>query len=313
MIREVTIDTFGEFEFLIDSFQKSREIGFFQSSSSFTERIKSAIVSNNLKVFAKYENGKPIGFIALGNQSSTINALFVDEMADDIIYEERMLFEHGFEYLSHSSSIVKFSGSSGGAVSDTLGGYFEEKGFKKYDRKHMTLTRDRIDELKSPILPDGYYFQVYEESMRDAIADLVFYSNIGNIDVEVFPDFFGSFSNVLALIERIEQNRYGVYKPLLSQVLMHNESPAGVCFLTMTTDDTGYIPDICISKELRRMGLGRALLIYSMKKMMEKEQALERINLDVTKKNVAKQLYESLGYEDVRHYSMYIWRKSEQK
>ncbi|MHA1909143.1 MAG: GNAT family N-acetyltransferase, partial [Candidatus Thorarchaeota archaeon] len=142
------------------------------------------------------------------------------------------------------------------------------------------------------------------------IAEIIYKANSGSIDVQVFPEFFSTIEAVNQLLENIENDRYGKYKEPHSKIISCNGKFIGVCFLTMTSDDTGYIPDIALLPEYRGKGLGKSLLIYSLKEMMNEEEGLKKNNLDVTKANPAKHLYESLGYEDVTHYSMFNWTKS---
>jgi ribosomal protein S18 acetylase RimI-like enzyme len=246
--------------------------------------------------------------VILGLVSGVINVLHVSPDDDNLAETERELFDHGFEYLSKSYESVKIGGRQLGT---TLEGYFETKGFRKYDRKHMTLSREKIEDLESPSLATEFGFKDYTPDQREKVAELVYRTNIGNIDNLVFPEFFGSHENAIRLLENTEQNRYGKYKEPHSKILTHNEEIIGACFLTLMKDDTGYIPDICLLQDFRGKGIGKALLVHSMKEMTRLEDGLAKINLDVTIDNPARHLYESLGYEDVRHYSMYSWIKNE--
>jgi len=308
MIRQITIDDFGEIEDLLDVFVKQRETGIFQPQVPFKDQIRNGLESERIIIFAKYYANSPVGFIVLSPDTSMISVLYVDESAENIATQERELFNFGFDHLTQTLSNIKIGGRQLGT---TLNDYFETKGFRRYDRKHMTLSRRKIELLPEPILPEGYSFETYEEDRRGTIADIVYISNINNIDVNVFPEFFGTLDASTRLLENIEQDRYGKYKHPHSRILMHDGNEIGACFLTMTADDTGYIPDICVLQAHRGKGLGKLLLVYSMKEMVKLESDLVKINLDVTKENPAKNLYESLGYEDVNHYSMYSWNKEE--
>jgi len=306
MIRQVSIDDFEEIESLLDDFVNTREPGFFQQPVPFQEQIKNALSTDRVGIFAEYDGSTPLGFVILGLVSSNINTLYVDAKVKNIAEIERNLFDHGFEYLSERADSVKIGGRNLGT---TLDEYYETKGFRKFDRKHMTISRETIESLESPTLPLEYQFNDYTPHLREQVADIVHRSNQENIDTLVFPEFFGSLENATRLLENTEQNRYGKYKEPHSKILINKGDIIGACFLTLMTDDTGYIPDICLLQEYRGKGIGKALLVHSMKEMTRLEEGLEKINLDVTIDNPARYLYESLGYEDVRHYSMYSWIK----
>ena len=79
--------------------------------------------------------------------------------------------------------------------------------------------------------------------------------------------------------------------------------------MTCRNGDTGYIPDIVIDHDYRGRGLGKAILIHSMKRQLKSDAAITKVDLDVTLSNDARLLYESLGFENVREYTMYTWKK----
>ena len=107
----------------------------------------------------------------------------------------------------------------------------------------------------------------------------------------------------------IEANRYGDYKEGQSWLLTSEGTNIGACFMTIRQGEAGYIPDICVEPEFRGKGLGKALLVHSMKRQLEAEGDLTKVDLDVTLSNNARFLYQSLGFETVREYSMYSWKK----
>lgn len=307
MIKQISSDEFGRIEKNLESFEEKMGPSPFPQPISFKDQMKNALELEQIAVFAKFEKEIPIGIVILSVANSRISILHVEESVDNIEKIERELFDYGFEYLAQSNSTIRIGGRSLGT---TLEGYPETKGFRRFDRKHMTLSRKKIEALPNPELPEGYSFSTYDESMRDEIAGIVFESNVGSIDVEVFPEFFGSLEVSIRLLENIEQNRYGKYQHPHSKILHHNGKSIGACFLTATAEDTGYVPDICILQDYRGNGFGKAILVYSLKEMMRLEPKLVKNNLDVTISNPARFLYESLGYEDVNHYSMYSWEKS---
>ncbi len=169
----------------------------------------------------------------------------------------------------------------------------------------MTLEREEIEKLDSPVLPNGYSFSSYTSEMREEVADLIFKSNEDNIDIHVFPEFFGTIENTVKLLEDIEKSVYGKYKNPQSKIIMKDNECVGICFMSLTADDTGYIPEIAIQPSHRRLGLGRAILVHSLKEQARVEEGLVKIDLDVTLANHALNLYQSVGFKETQTYSMY--------
>ncbi|MFW9848629.1 MAG: GNAT family N-acetyltransferase [Candidatus Thorarchaeota archaeon] len=308
MIKQISIDEFEEIRTLLDDYVETHESGIFQLQMPFQDRLKKALETERIGIFAEFYGSKPIGFVVLGLGFSNINVLYVDPAIEDIKTIEHGLFDYGFDYLSKKSDTVKIGGRKLGT---TLEGYFEIKGFQKFNRKHMTLSREAIESLEHQKLPIEFRFIDYSSDMREEVAEIVYKANIENIDMQVFPEFFGTLENAIRLLNDTEQNRYGEYKEPYSKVLTCNGDMIGACFLTKTSDDTGYIPDICLLQEYRGRGLGKVLLVHCLKEMVRLDEGITKINLDVTLDNPARYLYESLGYKDVRSYSMYSWTRNE--
>jgi len=173
----------------------------------------------------------------------------------------------------------------------------------------MTMPRIDVEVLEEPSLPEGMKFNNYSSEMKDETADLMFKGNDGHVDQNVFPDFFGSPEDCQRFIENIEANRYGEYKESSSCILSENGKVIGVCFMTVRNGDTGYIPDIVIDPAYRGRGLGKAIQVHSMKRQIESEPSMIKMDLDVTLANDARFLYDSLGFESVREYTIYTWKK----
>jgi ribosomal protein S18 acetylase RimI-like enzyme len=176
----------------------------------------------------------------------------------------------------------------------------------------MTLDRSSIEALEVPSLTENIEFEVYNNSQIDEVAMLMFKGNVGHIDQIVFPNFFGTVEQCKDLINNIEKDVYGGYKEAYSWLLRENRKIIGTCFLTIIRDGAvGYIPDIVIDPNYQGKGLGKTILIHSMKELLSNESDIVSIDLDVTLENNAKFLYKSLGFRTVREYSMYTWLNQE--
>ncbi len=306
MIQEIFADDFHEIEDLVDEYASSGE-GMFAPGTLLKDRLRKSLSEQTIGVFASYESDQIIGFSVVGLKSGGISILHINESATNPLQARKELFDVGFEKLSNDLPIIRIGSR---CVPEDLSEYVISRGFVRYDRKHMTLSREKIASFSKPELADDYGYEVYTNKMKDDVAKLIYEANIGNIDVNVFPNFFSTLDSVKSLIDSIENDVYGQYLEGYSFVLQKSGMPVGVIFLTKTDDETGYIPDICIHKDERRRGLARAIQIYSFQKMIEGNVEIQKINLDVTMDNPARHLYESLGFEDVGIYAVYMWNKS---
>ncbi len=303
MIREIRKDHFDDIDSII---KRYRELTKDDSlPDNFAEQIKDSITENKACVYGEYsEDGFLKGMALFGKASVRINFAYA---AGDVEIEKRLvsaLFERFKNDYPHITT-------GGPWISEELSKHFVEIGFSKYDRMHMTLPRSDIEALAEPELSEGMSFEPYTPEIREKISQLVFEGNDGHVDQNVFPDFFGSLEGSTRLLESIEASRFGDYRESSSWILFSNDTPAGACFMTVRDGDTGYIPDIVIKKEFRGRGLGKSLLVQSMKRLAESEPALSKVNLDVTLKNNARYLYASLGFEKVHENSIYSWRKAQ--
>lgn len=267
---------------------------------SFLDIIKEAVENGNAEVLVSQTKGDAItGFLSIGLVSNSISLLYSSK--DD--NERKSLFKAGFEKLRDTGKPIRFAGPW---VTDELSEYAVSMGFRKFDRKFMTADKETLMEFNPKILAEEYVVELYTDEMKGTVADLIYRANESNIDVMVFPHFFGTIEACERLIDNTKNNHYGQWKDNISKVLIHDEKVIGVCLLTLR-GNYGYIPDISIDPDYRRRGLGRYLLVRSLQDLLRSDKQLTGISLDVTLENPARFLYESLGFKDVRKYSMYTW------
>ncbi|MHA3963690.1 MAG: GNAT family N-acetyltransferase [Candidatus Thorarchaeota archaeon SMTZ1-45] len=300
MIKEIEFDKIDDIAPILDLYRE--RYGENSLAENFIEQIKTSVSNDKTSLFGTYDKNeilKGIGFF--GKASARILLVFADGNMD---LEKELLgalcnrFQKEYSHIATGGAWIPW-------ISAPLSQHLIEIGFVKYDRAHMTLDKNAIEELDEPILPAGMSFEVYSRSNRNEISELIFRGNDGSVDQDVFPDFFGSLENCMKMVEDIEGDRYGEYKDGSSWILRFDCVIIGACFMTCMDGATGYIPDIVIEPEHRGKGLGRALLIHSMKRQIESNTTICKTDLDVTFSNTARYLYESLGFSTVEEYAMY--------
>ena len=303
MIRQITEDELELIDPIMTKFGQETDSGI---PPNFVESVKTSVKEGKAFVYgAFFDNNSLDGIGVFGNVSKRLSFVYASGNSDLEIELVDTLFNN------HSSdcSIVQ---AGGPWVTEAISNHLVKLGFRKLDRAYMTLDCAAVESLEPPILDDEIKFEVYDESEMDELAQIMFKGNDGHVDQIVFPMFFGTVEDCKKLIENIQTNVYGEYKKPYSWLLKDKSRIIGACLLTIRNKgDTGYIPDIVIDPDYQGKGLGKKLLIHSMKEILVGEPDIVKIDLDVTLENNARFLYKSLGYETVREYSLYTWLKKE--
>ncbi len=268
---------------------------------NFEESVKKSIAEGKSTLYGVFnEDDNLLGFGLWRNIAKGISFVFADDfkLENDLI--STILNNHSKE----CSAVM----AAGPWVTKSISDHLINIGFRKLDRAYMTLPRKTIENMDSINLPSGMSFEIYEEKQRDAVSSVMFKGNDGHIDQIVFPNFFSNIEKCKELLKNIENSVYGEYKRPYSWVLKKEDSIIGACFLTIREKgESGYIPDIVVDPDFQGQKLGKAMLVYSMKKLLEGEPDVGQVSLDVTLENNARFLYQSLGFKFVQEYSMYTW------
>ncbi|MFW9769173.1 MAG: GNAT family N-acetyltransferase [Candidatus Thorarchaeota archaeon] len=301
MIKEISLERLDDIHPIIDRFRES--IGNRAVPDDFSEKIRDSVANDRASLFGDFaDDGSLRGIGLFGKVNNRISFVF----ADGDFEIEKTIATALFDKFSPKRSYIVASGLW---ISESMSQLLVEIGFSKHDRVYMTLTRESVEDLPEPIILEGMHFDSYIEKDRQAISDLVFKCNDGHVDQDVFPEFFETPESCLRLVKHIEESKYGEYKEGHSWILRKGDQNIGVCFMTCRNGDTGYIPDIVLEPEFRGQGLGKAILVQSMKRQLESDSAISKVDLDVTLNNNARFLYRSLGFKDVQEYTMYTWKK----
>ena len=303
MIRKIEEDELDLIEPILTKFGQETDSGV---PPNFMESMKTSVKEGKAILYGVFSDSNNLDGIGLfGNVSKRLSFIYA---SGDTELEIGLV---DTIYNNHSSNNSRLM--AGGAwVTETISNHLVQLGFRKLDRAAMTLSRSAIEALSTASLVEDMNFEVYDKLQIDELSQLMFKGNINHVDQIVFPMFFGTVENCRTLVETIENSVYGEYKKPYSWLLKKNGRIIGACFMTIRNKgDTGYIPDIVIDPDYQGKGLGKALLIHSMKAIIACELDLIKIDLDVTLENNARFLYKSLGYETITEYSIYTWLNKE--
>ncbi len=293
-----TLDTIGPF---VDRLREKSAEGQ-APPPNFTELIKKSVSEGKTFLYSAYsDDDQLLGIGMFGDVSKRISFVFADGDQD----LEIKLVDEIFDNHSKDCSSVA---AAGPWITEVISNHLTKIGFRKFNRAYLSLERADIESARQPELFEDMKFEMYNESQRDEVSKILFKANDGFVDQIVFPHFFSTLETCNKVVSDIENSVYGEYKEPFSWILRNNGQIIGICLMSIRNNgDTGYIPYIVIDPDYQGKGLGRSLLIHSMKKIIDGEPDIVKVDLDVTLENDAKFLYKSVGFKNVREYSMYNW------
>jgi GNAT superfamily N-acetyltransferase len=300
LTRKLQPGQFSEIESLFDDLIELRKGTSHPLSENAKTSIKKAQAEGKLEFIVEYDGTQPIGFVMF--RRSSINIFHIDGSVENAREIERRLFDRVFKELSERSDYIMTGGPS---INPELSDYIVEQGFRMFKRTEMTISREKIDSFAAPTLPEGYRFETYTPEMREEIAEMMYDANVGEFDDGLFPEFYSSKDAVVGLYKLLE----GVGCQPYTKVILKDTEYVAACFVTKQADNSAIIADMAVSKGHRRIGLGRAIIMYALTRMTREMEALEKVKLEVTKGNPARHLYDLLGFEVEKETPSYLWDK----
>lgn len=179
--------------------------------------------------------------------------------------------------------------------------------YKRF-RMEIILAQARLSE---PVLPEGYAWVAWQQSLLERHALAKFESFRDEIDSEVFP-CLGDPLSCRSLMSEIVQR--ATFVPQATWLISCRIAPVqsergqsergqwedcGTIQGLIQTGQWGAVQNVGIAPEHRGRGLGRALVLKSLAGFQE--AGVSRVYLDVTARNTAAvQLYRSVGFRLAR-------------
>lgn len=156
-----------------------------------------------------------------------------------------------------------------------------------------------LDVLPAPVLPPGFRFVPWHESLLEAHGEALCRSFAGGVDTQVFPSL-GSRAGCLSLMTEICHKP--AFIPEATWLLASDAGPCGTVQGMHDRSGMGAIQNIGIVATYRGHGLGRALLMQALHGFRRTGHG--RAMLEVTAENdAAVRLYRRLGF--VRRKTLY--------
>lgn len=261
------------------------------------------ITEGTLLILASYDqSGNSNGFLVYNMNQHRSPIIF----ANGDFKVEKTLFDNLFRRFSNTVPYLLFdSGYPIPWISRELSNYLVSSGFTEYPREYMRL--EQLREVHQIRLRDEFEFVQCSESLLELVSRMVLRCVEGTDDQAIFPFVYGTYESILKFHTRLFKGSFGTHKESYSWVLMNGEKPVGSSFMITDGGDTGHVMHLAIDPNYRRQGLGRLLLVHSIKNLYNVEDALKYVDLAVTERNPAMHLYKSLGFKRVNDMSSYVW------
>jgi GNAT superfamily N-acetyltransferase len=261
-------------------------------------------------------------FFLYEDQKGLIGNLFVEPNGS---FKEHalILLDHVIETLKATPGLRRVEAQLPHFGLQDLESCFERHQFVAYLRRFMALRlkrRPRSSMLlaesphatsrSSSTALGNFIIERWERKHDEAAAQLLYHAYRGHIDGEI-NDQYRSLQGSLRLIENIVHLRgCGENVPQASLVAVHRPTGklAGILALTAVRPTTAHIPQIAVSREFQRAGLGIGLMEASFREL--ERLGFEEVSLTVTDLNAnAVRFYKRLGFETFRTFGAFAWNR----
>lgn len=239
-----------------------------------------------------YQDGLIIAFILYYSRTSTGRITFVYALNRFSPQKAtQRLVDEAVHRLAHRSgvSILRCDFVSWGP--DHLSWALLNAGFTAVQRAAM---RALPPFAVSMCLPVGVEVIGWRTDLAETAAHLLQASFANGLDGLKDPAF-RDIPGCRQLIAETSHGRFGVFDPSVSLLLRNNGDWVGLALASWTTAGDGFIPAIGLVREVRGMGLGRALLSELMKRFAY--ASAPAVELAVTMDNKpALEMYKKMGF-----------------
>jgi ribosomal protein S18 acetylase RimI-like enzyme len=172
-------------------------------------------------------------------------------------------------------------------------------GVTYYKRFRMEIDLSEVA-LPEPRLPDGFAFIPWQLSLLERHAAAKFESFRAEVDADVFP-CLGDIVGCRNLMSEIVQR--ATFVPESTWLISHpgvvSPDDCGTIQGIVQSAGWGAVQNVGVAPEYRGLGLGRALIVRSLRGF--REAGVPRVYLEVTARNTpAVALYRSVGFRLAR-------------
>lgn len=156
--------------------------------------------------------------------------------------------------------------------------------------------------------PPGCRLETPSNEAAEDLMSVIYSGYFSEIDGYLFPDISAVCSDIALFREFLSNSEITLSASVVARVQGY---PSG-CIVALRGDvpHNGLVGVVAVSPGMRRRGIGRAMLLYVLRKFQEMHYA--QASLAVTVENLpALSLYQSLGFEEAgQRTNVSVWRRS---
>lgn len=148
----------------------------------------------------------------------------------------------------------------------------------------------------------------WSERKQDEAAALIVNAYQGHVDSQINDQYRSQPGARRFLLNIIQYPGCGSFFQPASFVAMEPSSGrlCGLCLSSLVQADVGHITQVCVSKAVRRWGVGYELIRRSLESLAR--HGCRKVSLTVTAGNTeAIALYERMGFRKTRNFFAYVW------
>ena len=181
-------------------------------------------------------------------------------------------------------------------------------GFKTVNTSVMSFNLTDITSINKtkevfvPKLPMDYTITNWKTMYFKEAADVIHQSFKDSSDA-LFDSRFTTVKGCKDIVEKITENVYGQFLPVITKVLVYKKHPVGFCFANLTNDKIANVPIVAILKKHRNYGFGKILLKQLVDNLLTSAitsgWALKELNASCDSDNIAAvSMYNSIGFKE---------------
>ena len=194
-----------------------------------------------------------------------------------------------------------------------LAGPFLSRGFRSYPRLFMIGdVTGAVDVDEAVQLPAGLRLEAWKPEFYDAAAELIHRSYVGHMDSGINDQYRSVHGSLRFLHNIIRFPGCGAFDAGNSWVLRDERTrlPQAMLLSSRVSEDVGHVTQLCVMPALRGLGLGRILLQQAARVLAKRGGTA--LSLTVTEANdVARRLYDELGFKTLHRFEAMVWDGSE--
>ena len=254
-------------------------------------------------------NGEPVGYCyyVSEDRKGLIGDLYVMKDFVTVENEERLL-SAVVEGLLKTMFVQRIESQLMMLRSGSVMNLPQQRYVHAHGRNFMQADLDGAVKLpeRRPVHP--VLIDTWSERKQDEAAALIVNAYQGHVDSTINDQYRSQPGARRFLLNIIQYPGCGSFFQPASFVALEPGSGrlCGMCLSSLVKADVGHITQVCVSKSVRRWGVGYELIRHSLESLAK--HGCRKVSLTVTAANrEAIGVYERMGFRKVRNFFAYVW------